>query len=152
VFQFDSSWRQETPQKGWLTVSFDGGPEIDLLRFNSESGDPAFKDSDLNETIAIAVGNPEGAQSMVVSFGYQGVNDWWWAIDNIKVFIDAVAGPEPTISISTDADGNVVVTWTGILQSADDVTGPWTDVADDSASPLTLPADQARQFARSVNP
>jgi hypothetical protein len=59
---------------------------------------------------------------------------------------------ELDISISTDADGNVVVTWTGTLQSATDVTGPWSDVADDSQSPLTLTPDQARLFGRAIAP
>jgi hypothetical protein len=62
------------------------------------------------------------------------------------------ADADPTISVSTDADGNVVVTFTGVLQSAPDVTGPWTDAATEDQSPLTLTPDQARLFGRTRRP
>jgi hypothetical protein len=101
-------------------------------------------------------GNPAvvslaGVQTLRVTT-LPGNMDW----NFIKFFpsIRGGGGAEPgeSISISTDADGNVVVTWTGLLQSAPDVTGPWTDVSDDSASPLTLTPDQARLFGRAVAP
>jgi len=63
----------------------------------------------------------------------------------------APEGTHPEISISMDAGGKVIVVWLGVLQSAPDVTGPWTDVADDSQSPLTLTVDQAKLFQRSRN-
>ena len=62
------------------------------------------------------------------------------------------ADADPTISVSTDADGNVVVTFTGVLQSAPDVTGPWTDAATEDQSPLTLTPDQAILFGRARRP
>ncbi|HIL69040.1 MAG TPA: carbohydrate-binding protein, partial [Verrucomicrobia bacterium] len=101
-------------------------------------------------------GNPAvlslaGVQTLRVTT-LPGNMDW-----NFIKFFPSVGGgggaePGESISISTDADGNVVVTWTGLLQSATDVTGPWTDVSDDSASPLTLTPDQARLFGRAVAP
>jgi hypothetical protein len=57
-------------------------------------------------------------------------------------------GPRFT-SIKANANGSVTITWTGagVLQSATSLSGPWTDVAG-ATSPLTVPADQAAQFAR----
>jgi hypothetical protein len=57
-------------------------------------------------------------------------------------------GPRFT-GIKANADGTVTITWTGagVLQSANSLSGPWTDVAG-ATSPLTVPANQAAQFAR----
>ena len=52
------------------------------------------------------------------------------------------------LSVVNNGDGTVTVTFEGTLQSADSVNGPWSDV--DAASPLTIPADQAQQYARAV--
>ncbi|NBP25284.1 MAG: hypothetical protein EBU81_12185 [Proteobacteria bacterium] len=51
--------------------------------------------------------------------------------------------------IKANADGSITITWTGagVLQSATSLSGPWTDVAG-ATSPLTVPANQAAQFAR----
>jgi len=40
----------------------------------------------------------------------------------------------------------VTVTFEGTLQAAATVNGPWQDV--DAASPLTIPASEAMQYAR----
>jgi hypothetical protein len=55
----------------------------------------------------------------------------------------------PAISIRREG-GRVVIEWVGTLQAAGNVNGPWSDVADDSSSPMTLTPDQARQFGRAV--
>ncbi|MSU84760.1 MAG: hypothetical protein EXS21_06540 [Pedosphaera sp.] len=57
-------------------------------------------------------------------------------------------GPRFT-GVKANAGGTVTITWTGagVLQSAASLSGPWTDVAG-ATSPLTVPADQAAQFAR----
>ncbi len=87
---FDSSWRPEDSQKAVLTVSYDGGAPVELLRFTSDPTDPDFKDDAVNETLSIDLDNPEGASSAVISFGViEAGNDWWWAIDNVVVQGDA---------------------------------------------------------------
>jgi hypothetical protein len=54
----------------------------------------------------------------------------------------------PTLSIAFDG-ANVTLTWTGVLQVAESVTGPWEDYADDSHSPASFPvADVPAAFAR----
>ena len=57
-------------------------------------------------------------------------------------------GDTPALSIVNNGDGSVTVTFEGTLQSADSVNGPWSNV--DAPSPLTIPADQAQQYARAV--
>jgi hypothetical protein len=63
----------------------------------------------------------------------------------------ALLQPGPvTPSVSIRRQGaNVVLQWTGMLQMADRVTGPWNDYADDKQSPLTLPlGGEQMKFSR----
>jgi hypothetical protein len=62
------------------------------------------------------------------------------------------ADEPPTVSISRDDSGNLIVEWTGILQAAENVNGPWVDV--NATSPLILkPENLAKQqYARSRLP
>jgi hypothetical protein len=90
---FDSSWRPEfdddSHQSGIVTASFNGQEELQLLLWLSDPSSPNYKDDSLtsrNETVVVNVDNPPWATSMVLKFGmFDAGNDWWWAIDNIKV-------------------------------------------------------------------
>ena len=84
---FDSSWRREDTQTATVLVSFDGAPPTEILRWESEGGDPAFlKDDATNETVTLDLNGPAGAQTLVVTFGMLDAgNDWWWAIDNVEI-------------------------------------------------------------------
>ena len=84
---FSSSWRQEDTQTATVTVSYDGGDPDIVLLWESELGDPAFLKADAtNEQVTVDLNNPEGAQTVVVTFGMVDAgNDWWWAIDNVEV-------------------------------------------------------------------
>jgi hypothetical protein len=90
---FDSSWRPEFDsdyhQSAIVTASFDGGQEIELLLWLSDPSSPNYKDESLaneNETVVINMDNPPWAKNVVLKFGmFDAGNDWWWAIDNIKV-------------------------------------------------------------------
>ena len=88
--KFDSSWRPEFDdnyqQTGNITVSYDGGPEIEVLLWESDELSEFFKEYATNETVTLDLDNPDGAQSMVITFGlFDAGNDWWWAIDNIEI-------------------------------------------------------------------
>ncbi len=87
---FDSSWNPEFDddyhQSGILTVSFNGQEELQLFLWLSDTSSPYYKAADMNETVTVNVANPPWATSMVLKFGmFDAGNDWWWAIDNIKV-------------------------------------------------------------------
>ena len=83
---FDSSWRDEEPQEGTVSVVLDGGAPVELLHYTGGvTGDR------LNERLEFTV-ETGGASSMVVNWRYFNAdNDWWWALDNIEVS----AIPEP---------------------------------------------------------
>ena len=89
--KFDSSWRPEFDdnyhQSANITVSFDGGDPIEVLRWESDGSSPYYKDDNsTNEIIVVELDNPGGAQQMEVTFGmFEAGNDWWWAIDNIEI-------------------------------------------------------------------
>jgi hypothetical protein len=76
---YDSSWRQE-PQQGRVLVSFDGGAPVMLLELTPDTP------TAYNETVTLALNNPEGAKSAVVTWDHQGYNNWWWAIDNVRIY------------------------------------------------------------------
>lgn len=54
---------------------------------------------------------------------------------------------KPIISVTSKADG-LSITFTGTLESATDVQGPWT-VVQGAVSPLSVKIDQAKRFLRS---
>ncbi len=61
----------------------------------------------------------------------------------------APPGYTPVVSAVRSANGGITVTWTGTLQSADNVSGPYTNVA--ASSPLTVSATAAaKKFYRAV--
>jgi len=98
VLTFDSSWRPEDTQNAEVTVSFDGGAEIVIIRMESSGTTTIFMEPEnnfeetladleqVNETIEIDIPNPAGAKTMVCTWAMlDATNDWWWAIDNISI-------------------------------------------------------------------
>nr|MBA3484251.1 hypothetical protein [Pirellulales bacterium] len=100
-FTFDSSWRYEAfdeeghkllgnaqvnNQAAIIYASFDGAAPVQVTQWNSDTNDPNWKDHAHNETLTFPVPIPGGAQNMKLSFAYiNAQNDWWWAIDNLKL-------------------------------------------------------------------
>jgi len=88
---FDSSWRPEFDdnyhQTGNITASFNGQEPVEVLLWESDSASPNYKDDNsTNETITVNLENPPWATSVVLTFGlFEAGNDWWWAVDNLKV-------------------------------------------------------------------
>jgi len=147
--KFDSSWRDEPEQKANIRVSYDGGAPIEVLRWESVAGGANFHDDAPNETVTVALKNPAGAKSMVITFGYLDAgNNWWWAIDNLEVI--AAAGPAEPAKLSAARTGTgLSLTWTGtaVLESADAITGPWAAVSN-ATSPFAVQPTAARKFYR----
>jgi hypothetical protein len=93
--------------------------------------------------------------------GGGGANVEWFTVlaDGTKVLLnDTATGalktwrartfvPTPTLAIGRQA-GNVVITYTGTLQSADQINGPWTDVAG-ASSPYSTTPSAAQRYYRS---
>jgi hypothetical protein len=85
VLSFDSSWRPEDPQFATVVAEYNTGEQVEVIRW--ESGNTQFfKAAAENELVAIPLVVPAAATSVVIKFRYNGFNNWWWAIDNIRVF------------------------------------------------------------------
>ena len=142
---FDSSWRPEYDsyyrQTANVTVSYDGADPVEVMLWESNSDSPNFHDANTNESVVVALNNPAGAKSAVVTFGYfDAGNDWWWAIDNVRIV--AAGGSGISIAAYGEFFSGVTVTWeNGALESAPAVTGPWTPV-EGAVSPYTVDWDQ----------
>lgn len=118
--EFDSSFRPYYNQTGLVDVSFDGGTTWqNVLEINNvNSGGNSSLDR-ANEHVLVPIANP-GQGSMLVRFGYVNVaNDWWWAIDNVKVTgertdfssISAVKVTDPTSGkLTLNANGSFTYT------------------------------------------
>jgi VCBS repeat-containing protein len=103
TLEFDSSFRPESaPYQVALTdVSFDGGSTWNNLLTMDTPSTPGGVGSlyHVNDHFALDVPNPQGAATALFRFGYtQAGNDWWWAIDNVKVSGDKTnpAGNPPS--------------------------------------------------------
>jgi hypothetical protein len=64
-----------------------------------------------------------------------------------SVVVEPPTSEEPAISVAKGTGGNLVITFEGTLQSADAVTGPYTNVAG-ASSPYTTAATDAVKFFR----
>ena len=123
AIKFDSSWRPEDPQRGTVSVAFDGGAPTVVLELNSSQSSPNYRPDSVNETISIPVNNPAGAKTMTVTFGYlETRNNWWWAFDNLVVaaspaplfsedFESIVLGPNVEEGITTGSGGAKPNVW-----------------------------------------
>ncbi|MBC8242997.1 MAG: Ig-like domain-containing protein [Verrucomicrobia bacterium] len=76
-------------------------------------------------------------------------------IDDLRLALITEPPPAdepPTVSIVRNGSGNLIIEWTGILQTAENVNGPWVDV--DATSPFILKPETLakQQYARSRLP
>ncbi|MDA0752624.1 MAG: hypothetical protein O2964_18130 [Verrucomicrobia bacterium] len=139
----------------------DGNPLID---FTAPSGnDKYFNDQGTNGENPTRLNlnfqditYPIPAGTSTINLRIESTTTWWneiVGIDNIRITSGELQTVEPTVSIAREGD-NIVVSWTGTLQSAADINGPWVDVADDTNSPIVIaPDDQLpMQFGRAVAP
>lgn len=135
---FDSSWMPEGSQEVRITVSYDGGPAQEVMRWTSGRGDQTYHDVALNEHVVLDLDNPEGATSMTLSFSMpQAGNNWFWAIDNIEVqkqaseVSDNTAPEAVTDSYAVDEAATLTVTAAqGLLANDSDADGHALTVID----------------------
>ena len=82
TLEFDSSWRPEITQTATITVSYDGGSPVEVLRWESQAGS-YYHDHNQNEDVSIPL---DDAGSIVINFGlFDAGNNWWWALDNVQI-------------------------------------------------------------------
>ena len=78
-----------------------------------------------NDTVEFELNNPSGAKSAVISWNYEGHNNWWWAIDNVSVYEKIVENTAPVVSgqsLSVNEDEAVTITLQGSDEDKDDLT------------------------------
>jgi hypothetical protein len=145
--QFDSSWRPEFDnnyhQTANITASYDGGEPVEVLRWESDEASPNYKPYATNETVTVNLANPEGSKSVVLTFGlFDAGNDWWWAIDNVKVL-----SPLPPAQPETDSSLSIYFTFDEVGDVVADQSGNGLDgtvVGDVTADPAGMFAGAAK--------
>ncbi|MBX3435332.1 MAG: hypothetical protein KF847_18610 [Pirellulales bacterium] len=93
---FDSSWRPEGFDDGDLTnnqtatveVRYNGGAYQNVLTWDSNQSGPNYKPDATNEAFTGDLLYNGSATTVQVRFGLtKAANDWWWAIDNVRIFV-----------------------------------------------------------------
>lgn len=155
VLKFDSSWRPESPQKANITVKFDGGAPIEILRWTADAG-PTFHADNQNESVSLAINNPANASTMTITFGYLDAgNNWWWAFDNVELTAEPGATGGVVLSAARTGD-DLTVTWTGgtgpfLVQTSAALGSPWLDTATTAARTITVPIIDGAGFIRVID-
>lgn len=101
--QFDSSYRPYPSMEGLVDVSFDGGDSWEnLVVLNDETVEGGTSSLErANSTEVFEIDNPRGG---TVKFRWGIINagnDWWWAIDNVRVNTAFQGNPIPGFSDSS---------------------------------------------------
>ncbi|MDX1962112.1 MAG: autotransporter-associated beta strand repeat-containing protein [Pirellulales bacterium] len=114
-FKFDSSWRPYDGMTALVDVSFDGGANFSNILTYNTANTPGGSSSlvRVNESVSLAVNNPNSG-SMVFRFGMTNAgNDWWWAVDNLLVEGDiaGVANVKWSGSVNANWDINTTQNW-----------------------------------------
>lgn len=110
---FDSSWNPEgnddspwlaNNQQATVTVSYNGGAPINVLKFDSyPTSSPYYHGTAYNEAVVVDLQYNGIATNMQLNFGLGlAENDWWWAIDNVHVF-------SPTVLEVNTATGKMTI-------------------------------------------
>ncbi|MSZ76003.1 MAG: sulfatase-like hydrolase/transferase [Actinobacteria bacterium] len=73
--RFQTHYQQEGAQRGRVLVSFDARAPRSVATYSSNVSGP--------QRLTIQV--PQGASSMRVRFRYTGDNDWYWALDDVRL-------------------------------------------------------------------
>ena len=103
ALEFDSSYRPYPSMQGLVDVSFDGGDSWENLQiFNEETVDGGQSSlTRANSTETFDINNPRGGTVMfrwgIINAG----NDWWWAIDNVRVTTEFTGNPLPGLDDSS---------------------------------------------------
>ncbi|MCS6775499.1 MAG: hypothetical protein RMJ43_04150 [Chloroherpetonaceae bacterium] len=114
---FDSSWRpegfddgspQDNNQTAIIRASYDGGQTwTEILRWDSDVFSDFFKPDATNENVSLVLNPPSGATTVRFEFALiLARNDWWWAIDNLRVTGNPVANARSISGTVTRADAS----------------------------------------------
>lgn len=144
-----------------ILVDTDGsgpGAFTPLIEFKPPTANDKFFSDGTNKLSVVfkdvSYNIPDGATDLVVRF--ESMSTFFneiVALDNVR--ITAGDAPPTTASVSIKRDGaNLSLEFTGVLQSAASVTGPWTNVPNNPKSPFVIEKNNivGTQFYRARNP
>lgn len=106
---FRSSWVPEDnpteaqgDQKATVTARYNNGT-VEVLRWRSKATDSQFHAAALDENVTIPLQNPAGATSVILDFRlFDATNNWWWALDNLRVYTGAAAATDGVLRAIID--------------------------------------------------
>ncbi|GGL92824.1 hypothetical protein GCM10010129_40740 [Streptomyces fumigatiscleroticus] len=73
---YTTYYRHESPQKGEVLVSYDGGTPVAVKTYTADV-------PSRTETVTLQV--PSGATTARIRFRYTGGNNWYWVIDGVRL-------------------------------------------------------------------
>ncbi|MEV5877915.1 alkaline phosphatase family protein [Streptomyces sp. NPDC052101] len=79
TLSYTTYYRQESPQKGEVLVSYDDGTPVSVRTYTADV-------PSRTETVTLQV--PAGAGSVRVRFRYTGGNNWYWVLDAVRITQD----------------------------------------------------------------
>jgi hypothetical protein len=93
----------------------------------------------------------DNQKSVQFRFLQAGTASWYWAVDNFGIYsVPSQVITPPTVGPLAIGlqNGQAVISWTGggTLQSADVVTGPWSDVGGATSPYQTAPSGTAKFY------
>ncbi len=116
---FDSSWRPEDAQTALVEVTFDGGTTWnEVLMWTSTNngalaGDPGTTHEE-DQTVTVQLNNPADTTEMQIRFAVvDAVNNWWWAIDNIRVVGEMTTDSHSWTATGATANWGDDSSWSG---------------------------------------
>ncbi|TCO59520.1 alkaline phosphatase family protein [Actinocrispum wychmicini] len=103
---FASHYRQDGPQKATVSVSFDGGQDKVVRSYGPDAGsDNQGKDLE-NDFVSLGVDVPAGAKNMTVKWRlFDAGNNWYWAIDDVRVASQAIPVDPPPLNVPQGPNG-----------------------------------------------
>jgi hypothetical protein len=92
----------------------------------------------------------DNQKNVVFRFVQAGTSSWYWAIDNWGVYSVPSLAVQPPGSLSIAlSNGQLHISWTGggVMQSAPDLSGTWTNVPN-ASNPMLVTPTGSRLFYR----
>ena len=95
---FDSSWRPESfddldntnNQTGIFSINYNNQPSLELLKYDSDPESDTFQPDATNQGIELDAQFDGISSSLQLEFTMANAwNDWWWGVDNIRLFVPA---------------------------------------------------------------
>ena len=121
--ELDSSWRPEGAQRAELRAEFDAGPPSLLLNWTSAAG-PNFHPDATNEHLDLPLAVPPDARQVRLTFSLLNArNNWWWAVDNVRLTGLPPVACDPDVNQDGNADQGDIDYLINVIAGGANTTG-----------------------------